>query len=147
MANPPPRPPAQVQLTYAGRSEVSETFADLLHFGIAEGFNVKLEFVVNRPDPAQGGGLITGHSVTSCQLVMPLPGVIDMVNKLGGLLASLQLRVLSHRFRKDQLQSISRALPVAHRRSVRHNEALIAGVAGLVAGAMSMAAAHAAPAL
>ena len=90
MANPPPRPPAQVQLTYAGRSEVSETFADLLHFGIAEGFNVKLEFVVNRPDPAQGGGLITGHSVTSCRLVMPLPGVIDMVNKLGGLLAALQ---------------------------------------------------------
>jgi hypothetical protein len=82
--------PRQMQLTYVDRPEVSETFADFLHIGVFEGLTVKMEFLVNRPNPAQPGGAITGRSVTACRLIMPLPGIIDLIGKLQGLIASLQ---------------------------------------------------------
>jgi hypothetical protein len=46
------QPQASVQLTYADRPEIPETFADLLRHAMSEGVNVKLEFVVNRFEPA-----------------------------------------------------------------------------------------------
>jgi hypothetical protein len=84
------QPQASVQLTYADRPEIPETFADLLRHAISEGVNVKLEFVVNRFEPAVAAAPIVGRSVTACRLVMPLSGLMDMMAKLGSLVASLQ---------------------------------------------------------
>lgn len=91
MAQPPVQHPVQVLMHYVDRPEISEAFADVLRVGVAEGLNIKMEFVVNRADPVErAGDPIAGRSVTSCRLVMPLPGVLDMMNKLSGLLANLQ---------------------------------------------------------
>jgi hypothetical protein len=91
------QPQASVQLTYVDRPEIPETFADLLRHATSEGVNVKLEFVVNRFEPAAPGAPITGRSVTACRVIIPLPGLVDMMAKLGSLVANLEAQgVITH---------------------------------------------------
>jgi hypothetical protein len=92
----PPRLPqqAQLQTTYVDRPEISETYVDLLYNATCEGLNIKLELVVNRALSAMPGAPISIKSTTACRLVMPLPGMLDMLNKLSGLAATLQAQGL-----------------------------------------------------
>jgi hypothetical protein len=58
-----PNQPPQPILTYLDRPEVSETFADSLGKLTLEGFNAKLEFVVNRMDNPSPPNPPTGKAV------------------------------------------------------------------------------------
>lgn len=58
---------------------------------LAEGTNIKMEFVVNRPDPpSTADAAITGQSVTACRLIMPVQGMVDMAAKLNDLLTKMR---------------------------------------------------------
>jgi hypothetical protein len=88
--SPPPQLPVQPQLTYVDRPEISETFADSLHRIWFDALQVRMEFVVNRFDDAQPGMAPTGKAMTACRLVMSLPGMIDMHEKLSAIISTLQ---------------------------------------------------------
>jgi hypothetical protein len=78
------------QLTYENRPEISETFADSLWRATVDNMVVKLEFVVNRMDDPNPPAAPTGKATTSARVVISLPGMIDMIGKLQGLMAQLQ---------------------------------------------------------
>jgi hypothetical protein len=82
--------PAQPILTYLDRPEVSETFADSLGKLTLEGFNAKLEFVVNRMDNPSPPNPPTGKAVPICRLVLPFPSIVDLHAKLGALISLMQ---------------------------------------------------------
>ncbi len=91
MAMPPPHPtPVQPQMTYVDRSEISETYADLLGRLSTDGITARLEFLVNRMDDAQPGAVPTGKAVTACRVIMPLAGMLDMAAKLQAIIGQLQ---------------------------------------------------------
>jgi hypothetical protein len=75
---PPPQVGQQVKMKYVERSEICETFADSCYRVGVEGFNVKMEFVVNRMDDALQGVVPTGKSTTSARIVLTVPGMLDM---------------------------------------------------------------------
>lgn len=80
-----------VQLVYRNRPEVPETYVDLLRLALAEGTNIKMEFVVNRQDqPSTSDATITGQSITACRLIIPVQGMVDMAAKLNDLLTKLR---------------------------------------------------------
>ena len=65
MPNQPPVPaqlPVQAQLTYVGRPEISETFANSLYRISFDAFQVRMEFVVNRLDDPKPQTPPTGKS-------------------------------------------------------------------------------------
>jgi hypothetical protein len=78
------------QLTYVDRPEVSETFADSLARLTFDGMNLKMEFTVNRMDDPNPPAAPTGKALTACRVVMPLPGMLDMIGKLQAIVAQLQ---------------------------------------------------------
>jgi hypothetical protein len=82
--------PAQPMLTYLDRPEIPETYADSLIRASIEGFNVKLEFVVNRMDDPRPPAPPTGKSITTCRLVLPLPGMLQLHAQLTNLIGTLQ---------------------------------------------------------
>jgi hypothetical protein len=86
--------PGQLQMspkmTYVDRPEISETFADSCARMTMEGFNGKLEFVVNRMDDPKPPAPPTGKAVTAFRLVLPLPGIIDLHAKLTQFIGALQ---------------------------------------------------------
>ena len=86
--------PAQPILTYLDRHEVSETFADSLGKLTVEGFNAKLEFVVNRMDNPSPGSPPTGKAIPICRLVLPFPSMMDLHAKLGALISLMQAQGL-----------------------------------------------------
>ena len=92
MPNQPTAPPlpAQQQLTYADRPEISETFADSLAKVMFDGFNVRMEFVVNRLDDPRPPASPTGKAITACRLVIPISGVMAMLGQLNTLIGTLQ---------------------------------------------------------
>ncbi len=87
MSQQPPTPP---QLTYVDRSEISETFADSLGRLTFDGIHLRMEFVVNRMDDPKPPAAPTGRALTACRVVIPLPGMLDMLNKLQAVVAALQ---------------------------------------------------------
>jgi hypothetical protein len=90
-STPPQQLPAQPQLTYLDRPEVSETFADSLARAWCDAsHNVRMEFVVNRVDEPKPGAAPTGKAITACRLVIPGPGLVDLYAKLGALINMLQ---------------------------------------------------------
>jgi hypothetical protein len=90
----PPKPP---QMTHVDRPEISETFADSLGRLTFDGIHLRLEFVVNRMDDPNPPAPPTGKALTACRVVIPLPGMIDMVGKLQAVMATLQAQgVLRH---------------------------------------------------
>ena len=91
MPNPPlAQHPVQPNLTYVDRPEISETFADSCARVSVEGFNAKLEFIVTRMDDPKPPAPLTGKALTTCRLVLPLPGVLDLHAKLTQIIGALQ---------------------------------------------------------
>jgi len=91
MATPPtPGQPLQLQLTYRDRPEISETYADSLGRVFFDGITLRMEFVVNRMDDPQPPNPPTGKAVTAARVVIPLPGMMDMVAKLQTLVQQMQ---------------------------------------------------------
>jgi len=91
MAKPPlPELPAPPQLTYVDRPEISELFADVLARVSCEGNTARLEFVVNRMDDPRAGKPLTGKAVTAARIIIPLPGLIDMIKKLQKIMGQLE---------------------------------------------------------
>jgi|SRR6266851_1876780 len=92
MAQSQQHPSAQqaTQLTYADRSEISETFADSLWRVGFENMLLKMEFVVNRMDDPNPPAAPTGRAMTACRIVIPITGMIDMLGKLQAMMAQLQ---------------------------------------------------------
>jgi hypothetical protein len=84
LASPPPK------LTHVDRPEISETFVDSLAKVMFDGMNVRMEFVVNRLDDPKPPAAPTGRATTACRLVIPAPGMLDLINKLQMLIATLQ---------------------------------------------------------
>ncbi len=82
----------QPQMTYVDRPDISETFADSVARLSVEGFNAKLEFVVNRMDDPKPASLPTGKAMTAMRLVMPLPGLVDLHGKIGQLIESMKAK-------------------------------------------------------
>jgi hypothetical protein len=80
----------QPLLTYVDRPEIPETFADSCARMTVEGFNAKLEFVVNRMDDPKPPAPPTGKAMTGLRLVLPLPGILDLHAKLTQLIGALQ---------------------------------------------------------
>jgi hypothetical protein len=77
-------------MTYVDRPEISETFADSCARMTVEGFNGKLEFVVNRMNDPQPPAPPAGRALTALRLVLPLPGILDLHAKLTQLIGALQ---------------------------------------------------------
>jgi hypothetical protein len=90
MPNLPPGPQIQPTMTYVNRPEISETYVDSCARMTIEGFNGKLEFVVNRMDDPTPSAPPTGQAVTAIRLVLPLPGILDLHAKLTQLIGVLQ---------------------------------------------------------
>jgi hypothetical protein len=90
MANPPPQPaPAQPQLKHVDRVDVSETFVHSLRRLNFDGANLQMEFVVHRIDDPHPPAPLTGTMVTTCRLVMPLPGAIGLLHSLSAIAQGL----------------------------------------------------------
>jgi len=86
--HPPGASPSQT--IHIDRPEISETFADALARLTYDGATLRMEFIVNRLDDPNPPAPPTGKALTVCRIVMPLPGMIDMINKLQALMAQLQ---------------------------------------------------------
>jgi hypothetical protein len=80
----------QPKLTYVGRADVPETFVDSCVRINGEGFNVKVEFVVNRFDDPKPPAPPSGSALTACRLVMPIPGMLDLHAKLTQMIDALK---------------------------------------------------------
>jgi len=78
------------ELVHVDRPEISETFADSVWRLSFNGSNLRMEFVVARLDEPTPGLPIKGKALTSCRIVMPLSGMIDMAGKLQNLIAQLK---------------------------------------------------------
>ena len=73
-----------LEIQYISRPEVSETFADILEKLTVDGATntLRMEFcVVRMDDPVPGGIRQTGKKYTAARLVLPMPGLLDMINK------------------------------------------------------------------
>jgi hypothetical protein len=77
------------KLVYVDRPEITETFADGLETVVFDGMSVRMEFVVNRLDPANSHVAATGRKVTAARLVLPIAGVMNLASQLNALLAAL----------------------------------------------------------
>lgn len=88
MANVPiPKAPA---LAYLDRPEIPETFVDSPEKVIFDPVTCRIEFVVNRFDPAAPGAPMAGKKVTACRLVLPLPGLLNLAQQINQVIESLK---------------------------------------------------------
>jgi hypothetical protein len=74
----------QLEIQYVNRPEVSETFADILEKLTVDGATntLRMEFcVVRMDDPKVGSNVQTGKKYTASRLVLPMSGLLDMINK------------------------------------------------------------------
>lgn len=78
------------KLTYIDRPEIPETFVDSLENVLMDNSVLRLEFVVNRLDRPRPPSPPTGKKYTACRLVLPMPAIIQVANKLNQLIAALQ---------------------------------------------------------
>lgn len=73
-----------VELQYVNRPEIQEVFADFLERMTVDGATntLRMEFTVTRmEDPHIGSNKQTGKKFTVARLVLPMPGLLDMINK------------------------------------------------------------------
>jgi hypothetical protein len=83
----------QVEVQYVNRPEVGETFADLLEKITVDGATntVRMEFcVVRMDDPKLGDNKQTGKKYTAARLVLPMPGLLDMINKIQQITSAME---------------------------------------------------------
>ena len=72
------------EIQYFNRPEVQEMFADHLERMTVDGTTntLRLEFTVTRmDDPKPGSTKQTGKKYTVARLVLPMTGLLDMINK------------------------------------------------------------------
>jgi hypothetical protein len=80
-------------MTYVDRAEIAETFADSLEYVVIDQSVLRLEFVVNRMDKPKGPqGQATGKKYTACRVVLPAMQIIEIANKLSGILGAMQAK-------------------------------------------------------
>ncbi len=89
--------PAAPRLAYADRPEVAEVFAHAARRITFDGFNMQIEFVVNRMDDPDPSGVPSGRAVTAARLVVPLPGILELHAGLGNLIQSLTAQGVLHK--------------------------------------------------
>lgn len=87
------------------RPEVSEMLVDALRGVDINGGVLRFEFVVNRftepkSDKSQGS-----RTYTACRLALPIVGVLDLFDKLEGLVSTLERRGLIQRNRETMSPS------------------------------------------
>jgi hypothetical protein len=95
MAKQPQSPVANLQ--YVDRPEVSEVFADALHSIVFDGSSLRLEFAVARFDEPKPSKERSGRKVTACRLVLSPNGLLELSNKLQGMITVLEKRGVLHR--------------------------------------------------
>lgn len=88
---------SNIQLVYADRPEILETYADTLEKLSIDSQTLRLEFCVTRMNEPQPPKPLTGKKYTSCRLVMPPSGLLDMFNKLNNLISLLEQQGLVKR--------------------------------------------------
>ena len=73
-----------IEIQYVNRPEVQEVFADQIERMTVDGATntLRLEFTVTRmDDPKPGSNKQTGRKYSVARLVLPMPGLLDMINK------------------------------------------------------------------
>jgi hypothetical protein len=81
------RPPVAVK--YIDRAELEETFADSIGGLIFDGQTLRIEFGVTRYDEIKANSPTTGRRYPACRLVLPLPAMVDLVNRLQQIAAAM----------------------------------------------------------
>lgn len=87
-----------IDLAYADRPELLETFADTVQRMSFDGRTLRIEFCVARlddPAPATGAKAAkkarrTGKALPVCRLVLDLDGAVDLFNKINTLQAAME---------------------------------------------------------
>jgi hypothetical protein len=79
-----PKPKAMIEpnLSYVDRPEVSEAFADSLEKFVFDGAVLRMEFTVIRYDDPKPSVSPSGRKITSCRLVLPPNGIVQLMNRL-----------------------------------------------------------------
>ena len=83
-------PEAKAQ--YVDRPELAETFVDSIRLTTFDGQALRMEFCVTRLDEPKQSSQPTGKRYPACRLVMPPETVVELYNRLGGLIAAMEKR-------------------------------------------------------
>ena len=73
-----------IEIQYVNRPEIQEVFADHMERMTVDGATntLRMEFTVTRmDDPKPGSNKQTGKKYSVARLVLPMPGLLDMINK------------------------------------------------------------------
>lgn len=76
-------------LSYVDRPEISEAFADSIQAFVFDGAVLRIEFTVTRYDDPKPPAPPTGRKATSCRLVLPPGGIVDLMSKMEHLKTAL----------------------------------------------------------
>ena len=82
-----------IEIEYVNRPEVVETFADLLERVTVDGATntLRMEFcVVRMDDPKPGQSKQTGKKYTASRLILPMSGLLDIINKFQQIAALME---------------------------------------------------------
>jgi hypothetical protein len=77
--------PQRTTYTYVDLPELSETFADSLHEMFFDGQMLRLTFTVSRLHLPQQSEANSGKRFPVCRLVLTLPAMLDLSNRLNQL--------------------------------------------------------------
>ena len=80
----------KIEYQYVDRPEISETYVDTLEKMVFDGQTLRMEFCVNRMNEPKPPNPPTGKKYTACRLVLPPMGLIEMTNKLNGIVAAME---------------------------------------------------------
>lgn len=75
---------------YVDRVDVAETFVDSIENVVFDGVTLRLDLAVTRWDEIKPPAPPTGQRVMTCRLAIAAPAVVDLANKIAGLMAQLQ---------------------------------------------------------
>ena len=73
-----------IEIQYVNRPEIQEVFADQMERMTVDGATntLRMEFTITRmDDPKPGSNKQTGKKYSVARLVLPMPGLLDMINK------------------------------------------------------------------
>lgn len=96
------KPPKSTRPPYVDRPEITEIFADSLHQLYYDGVTARLEFAVHRPEPTEGDTPHRRWAYTACRVVLPLPGLLDLLNQA----AQLQRRLAEQQNRSPMTHKL-----------------------------------------
>jgi hypothetical protein len=88
-AAPGTAPQRQVTLRYIDRPDCAETFADSITNLAFDGQSLRLEFGITRMDEVKQDAPLTGRRYPACRLVLPPAAVVELINRMQQITASL----------------------------------------------------------